>query len=189
MEFTHNGKRHLVSWQHVDESRVGKVGQAIGVTAALIQSLQLLPKGERERMGVPHKVSRRIDGKLVSYDGYTVCRIRTLKDNAAELEPQDRWDVVAEGYSFKRSDEKYFNKSEGRRHSMGRAIRGAFNLSVRTAVWDQFNATWPPVSPESTMWEKRYVVAQQEIKQLNKRIVQLNVELNKALRGSAVTEP
>ena len=200
MEFQHNGKRYLISWQHYDDKSEAYVSLPNGgetlrpSVSTILYGLHQLPEDQQRVLGVPHKVGRTVNGRHITYDGVTVCRIRTLKDNAEELPATERWVTVAEAYAFKRSDEKEFDKRAGRRHSLYKAISGhyitdirgrkhflpgRFTHETRETIWREFNTIWPPHHPEASRWERKYAKVAQQLRNTEYQIMALERELEK----------
>lgn len=173
MEFQYLGKRYLVSWQHFDGSGDWLQDAARDAIEETFQRLHSLSIEEQKRLGVPFKIARTVNGKRITYDGLTICRIRTLKPDAETLPPSDRWETVAEGYAFKRSDETSFDKKTARRTSLSKTLSsGAFPYEARTSIWLKFLTIWPPVSKDAGTWEKRYAKLQQEYRVLEQQFIE-----------------
>lgn len=160
MEFQLHGRRFLVTWQHVDDNKKGPTTGPLDVpvvddrekVADFLTRLRQYPLADQKERGVPQ-------GKRAAYDGLTICRIRTLKDDAADLPPAERWQTVAEGYSFKRASDIGFNKKISRKQSLKHALHsvttfGRFSDSDRLTIWTEFLKVWPTTAPGAKAAEK-----------------------------------
>jgi hypothetical protein len=199
------GRRHIITWQHFDDlaPATGIDGHGRTFTresvATLLEHMQQLPAPERKERGVPYKATRHIrcskcidceccSGHLVTYNGLTICRIKVLKADAESLPVSERWETIAEGYAFKRSDEKAFDKKAGRKHSMARALKGPtiyasrFPMVFQTEVWNEYFRIWPNDSETAATWKKRYKALEKRIQGLEQEI---GFEVQKRLDAEA----
>jgi hypothetical protein len=187
MEFQLHGRRFLVTWQHIDDNKASltvsgtdesPIIEERETVADLLTKLREYPEADQRERGVPR--SRR-----AHYDGLTICRIRTLKDDADNLPPAERWQEVAEGYSFKRASDVGFNKKISRKHSLRHALKsvtqfGRFSESDRETIWAEFLKVWPTTDPGASAAEKTIARLRVQLKAAENHTLELMAKLKEA---------
>jgi hypothetical protein len=179
MEFQIHGRRFLVNWEHVDDNRP-VAGDNREKAADVLARLRQYPGPDQKERGVPQ-------GRA-TYDGVTVCRIRTLKDDADKLPPAERWMTVAEGYSFKRASDVGFNKKISRKNSLFHALSsttvwGRFSQSDRETIWAEFLKLWPTVRPGANAAEKTIAKLRIQLKASEAQVLELMSQLKDRVKA------